>query len=264
MEVLRAKIWYNTRMNTKPNELRDKLEKLFAEKTQANREAAYAEANRIFDPETAAAYKEVSSAVRAMIAGNLDPENRFALPNDAFMDYLRTVLSFRTYATYESWSVRKDVTEKELLAAARFITKGALSKLKGLRDSEQAEKYVMPMGDAYRNLVIELGNLGYFFVLLAHQAKRYGSFAAARPFLRAASMLRIRVRRTPLRFAPETIETLVDLLNEGVDELRIAADYAALSDWKTYAARERKKFKAALEEEARDVAAARKTKKGAR
>ena len=78
----------------------------------------------------------------------------------------------------------------------------------------------MPMlGEPYGRYMRLLNNLSYLFWVWAHEAKRFNSFAAAKHYLRAISLINVRKTRVVPNFKPEDIDTLV----ERVDRAGISA-----------------------------------------
>ena len=237
-------------MSTKTNDLKKELERLF--------EAATEESKRRSNPttcfvemseETKDAFDAIEKNVNGMIQKSLDPADLLALPKDGPMDDLRLALSFHPYYTFEAWHVPEDVSEDALLAAEKDIRAGRVMKLEALRDQGRKLDWAMPMQDeTYWRYMRLLNNLSYLFWVWAHQARRFNSFAAAKCFLRAISLINVRKTRVVPNFKPEDIDTLIEYMLDGADELRLAADYQRLTDWETFREKEAKIFNALLPE----------------
>lgn len=165
------------------------------------------------------------------------------------MDDLRLALSFHPYYTYESWHAAKEIPEAALLAAEKDIRAGRVGKLETLRDQDRKLDYEMPvLGETYGRYMRLLNNLAYLFWVWAHQAKRFNSFVAAKHYLRAISLINVRKTRVVPNFREEDIDTLIGYMQDGADELRIAADYSRLQDWEAFCKKEAKAFAASVKE----------------
>ena len=199
--------------------------------------------------ETKDAFASVEKAVNGMIQGSLDPENLLSLPEEGSMDDLRLALSFRPYYTYEAWHAAEEIPEAALLAAEKDIRAGRVKKLEALRDQDRKRNFEMPvLGETYGRYMRLLNNLTYLFWVWAHQAKRFNSFAAAKHYLRAISLINVRKTRVVPNFKPEDIDTLIEYMLDGAEELRIAADYSRLQDWEAFRKKESRIFNAAFPE----------------
>ena len=170
------------------------------------------------------------------------------VPVDAFMDDLRKVLAFRPFVTFEAWHPADNISDDEILAAEKTISHGTLAKLERFRDQNRKTDFFMALDETHATYKMVLNNLRYLLCLLAHQAKRYGSFPAARSFLSAASLVYRRTSEATPYFRDTDIENLIDQFNDGIDELQIAADYKNMEDWEPYRAREAERFAAAMKE----------------
>ena len=93
-----------------------------------------------------------------------------------------------------------------------------------------------------------LNNLIYLFWVWAHEAKRFNSFAAAKHYLRAISLINVRKTRAVPNFKPEDIDVLIEYMLDGAEELRLAADYSRLQDWETFREKQSRIFNASLPE----------------
>ncbi|MBQ0033157.1 MAG: hypothetical protein KBT68_10210, partial [bacterium] len=172
-----------------------------------------------------------------------------SLPEEGSMDDLRLALSFRPYYTYEAWYVAKEIPEAALLTAEKDIRAGRVRKLEALRDQDRKQNYAMPMlGETYGRYMRLLNNLSYLFWVWAHQAKRFNSFAAAKHYLRAISLINVRKTRVVPNFREEDIDALIGYMLDGAEELRIAADYSRLQDWEAFRKKESRIFNAAFPE----------------
>ena len=237
-------------MNLKANNLKKELERLF--------ESATLESERRSKPKTfpvemsddvREAFDSVEKAVNGMIQGSLDPKDFLALPEEGSMDDLRLVLSFHPYYTFEAWYVAEGISEAALLAAEKDIRAGRVSKLEALRDQVRKLDFEMPIqGETYGRYMRLLNNLVYLFWVWAHQAKRFNSFAAAKPFLRAISLINVRRMRVAPNFTESDIDTLIEYMLDGAEELRIAADYSRLQDWEPFREKQYGVFNAMLPE----------------
>ena len=165
------------------------------------------------------------------------------------MDDLRLSLSFHPYYTFEAWHAREDISEATLLAVVKDIRAGRVKKLEALRDQSRKLDYEMPiLGETYGRYMRLLNNLSYLFWVWAHQAKRFNSFAAAKHYLRAISLINVRKTRVVPNFSPEDIDALIEYMLDGAEELRLAADYSSLQDWETFREKQSKIFNAMLPE----------------
>ena len=237
-------------MNSKANDLKKELERLFE---SATRESEGRSKPKTFpvemSDETKAAFDSVEKAVNGMIQGSFDPENLLVLPEEGSMDDLRLALSFHPYYTYEAWHVAEEIPEAALLAAEKDIRAGRVKKLEALRDQGRKLDFSMPvLGETYGRYMRLLNNLAYLFWVWAHQAKRFNSFAAAKHYLRAISLINVRKTRVVPNFRPEDIDTLIEYMQDGAEELRLAADYSRLQDWEPFRETQSGIFNASLPE----------------
>ena len=109
--------------------------------------------------------------------------------------------------------------------------------------------FEMPVLDeTYGRYMRLLNNLSYLFWVWAHEAKRFNSFAAAKHYLRAISLINVRKTRVVPNFKPEDIDTLIEYMLDGAEELRLAADYSSLQDWETFREKQSRIFNALLPE----------------
>ena len=233
-------------MTDKARELKQQLERIFEAATaEGERRACPANGEVMMDDETRAAFDSIEASMMEAIRQSLDPDTLYTLPENGDMDDLRRALAFHPYYTYEAWHVAKEVSEKTLLASEKDIRVGRVAKLEALRDQTRKLDFSMPMLEAYGRYMRLLNNLSYQLWVWAHVAKRFNSFAAARHYLRAISLVNTRKTRVVPNFKPEDIDTLVEYMMDGADELRIAADYASLKDWEAFRKEEAKNFAAA-------------------
>ena len=237
-------------MNAKASELKKELERLFESATMESERRSKPKMFPVeMSDETKDAFDSVEKAVNGMIQGSLDPENLLSLPEEGSMDDLRLALSFHPYYTYEAWHAAKEIPEAALLAAEKDIRAGRVRKLEALRDQEGKLNYSMPMlGETYGRYMRLLNNLSYLFWVWAHQAKRFNSFAAAKHYLRAISLINVRKTRVVPNFREEDIDALIGYMLDGAEELRIAADYSRLQEWETFRKKESRIFNASLPE----------------
>ena len=237
-------------MNSKANDLKKELERLFESATS---ESEWRSKPKTFpvemSDETKAAFDSVEKAVNGMIQGSFDPENLLVLPDEGSMDDLRLALSFHPYYTYEAWHVAEEIPEAALLAAEKDILAGRVGKLEALRDHGRKLDFSMPvLSETYGRYMRLLNNLAYLFWVWAHQAKRFNSFAAAKHYLRAISLINVRKTRVVPNFKPEDIDTLIEYMQDGAEELRLAADYSRLQDWEPFREKQSSIFNATLPE----------------
>ena len=237
-------------MNAKANDLKMELERLFE---AATRESERRSKPKTFPVEMSDAIKDafdsVEKSVNEMIQGSLNPEDLLVLPEEGLMDDLRLALAFHPYYTYESWHVREDISEAALLAAEKDIRAGRVGKLEVVRDQGRKLNFSMPVLDeTYGRYMRLLNNLAYLFWVWAHQAKRFNSFAAGRHYLRAISLINVRKTRVVPNFKPEDIDTLIEYMLDGAEELRLAADYSRLQDWEPFREKQSSIFNASLPE----------------
>lgn len=229
-------------MNKRATELKRELERLFEAKNQLLASATQP-MDFIITGDDRKAFDEVQTTIMEALAGNFKDGVSYSVPDASFSVALRRVLSYRPFSTFDGWHVAPDITEKDLLAAEANIRAGKIAALKGLRDKKRTMDFEMPLSSpGLGEYQMVLNNFRYLLVVLAHQAKRYASFPSARAFLSAASLVGRRSKMTPPCFKEEEIEQVVALLEEGVDELQIASDYAELEPWERFSAREGKLF----------------------
>lgn len=236
-------------MNAKASDLKKELKRLF---DAATKESERRSRPKVFPVEMSDAIKDafdsVEKAVNEMIQGSFKPDVLY-LPEEGSMDDLRLVLSFHPYYTYESWHVAKGIPEAALLAAEKDIRAGRVGKLEALRDQASKLDFEMPMlGETYGRYMRLLNNLIYLFWVWAHEAKRFNSFAAAKHYLRAISLINVRKTRVVPNFGEEDIDALIGYMLDGAEELRIAADYSRLQDWEAFCKKEAKAFAASVKE----------------
>ena len=231
-------------MNAKASELKKELERLFESATRESERRSKPKTFPVeMSDETKAAFDSVEKTVNETIQQSLDPKVLHSLPNEGSMDDLRLALSFHPYYTYEAWHVAEEIPEATLLAAEKDIRAGRVKKLEALRDQGRKLNFSMPVLDeTYGRYMRLLNNLSYLFWVWAHEAKRFNSFAAAKHYLRAISLVNVRKTRAAPNFKPEDIDTLVEYIMDGADEIRIAADYASLKDWEAFRKEEAKNF----------------------
>ena len=237
-------------MNAKASDLKKELERLFE---SATRESERRSKPKTFPVEMSDEVKEafgsVEKAVNEMIQQSLDPKVLHSLPNEGSMDDLRLALSFHPYYTYEAWHPREDISEAALLAAEKDIRACRIEKLETLRDQSRKMDYTMPvLNETYGRYMRLLNNLSYLFWVWAHEAKRFNSFAAAKHYLRAISLINVRKTRAVPNFKPEDVDTLIEYMLDGAEELRLAADYSRLQDWETFREKQSRIFNASLPE----------------
>ena len=237
-------------MKAKTNDLRKELERLFEAATRESKRRSKPKTFPVeMSDETKAAFDSVEEAVNGMIQGSFDPKNLHSLPVEGVLDDLRLALSFHPYYTYEAWYVVEEIPEAALLAAEKDIRAGRVGKLEALRDQGRKLNYTMPtLGETYGRYIRLLNNLSYLFWVWAHNAKRFNSFAAAKHYLRAISLINVRKTRVVPNFKPEDIDTLIEYMLDGAEELRLAADYFYLQDWETFREKQSRIFNASLPE----------------
>ena len=232
-------------MTDKAIELKQQLERLFKAVTERSERRACPKGEVQMDDETRAAFDLAEANVLEMIRKSLDSNTLHVLPDEEDMVNLRRALEFRPYYTFEAWHVAEVLSEKALLAAEKDILAGRIAKLEAFRDQTRKMDFSMPLLEPYGRYMQLLNNLRYLCWVWAHVARRFNSFAAARHYLRAISLISVRKTRVVPNFKPEDIDTLVEYLMDGADEVRIAADYAGLKDWETFRKEEAKKLAAA-------------------
>ena len=238
---------YNDAMKNTAREICRNLQRLFRDKTEKSAKAAAPNGPAVhMDDETRKAFDSVEASILSMIRQAFDPAVLHALPEDGPMDDLRIALSFRPFVAYEAWHVREDASEKEILAAAAAVRAGRVEKLESLRDQCRKLDFLMVADENPARYVRLLNNLAYLFYVWAHQAKRFGSFAAAKCFLRALSLVNVRKAQVAPSFSEVDVETLVEYVSEGAAELALAADYHALRDWESFRREESAKLDAVL------------------
>jgi len=237
-------------MNERANKLKAILEDLFTEATRRSRREANPNLSEVeITGEDRESFDYIHEAMESVLSANFKDNVRYAVPDAEFTDKLRKVLAFRPFSTFEAWHVAPGVTEADLLAAEDDIRSGKIAALESLCDPARKTGFEMPLLDgALIEYRIVLSNLRYLLVVLAHQGKRYSSLPAARAFLSAASLVNRRSKMVPPSFREEDIERVVDCIDEGIDELQIAADYDGMESWEVFGPREGKRFAEVLRE----------------
>lgn len=235
-------------MNAKASELKKELERLFESATRESERRSKPKTFPVeMSDETKDAFDSVEKTVNGMIQQSLDPKVLHSLPNEGSMDDLRLALSFHPYYTYEAWHTAKEIPEAALLAAEKDIRACCIEKLEALRDQGRKMDYTMPiLNETYGRYMRLLNNLSYLFWVWAHEAKRFNSFAAAKHYLRAISLINVRKTRVVPNFQPEDIDALIEYMLDGAEELRLAADYSRLQDWETFREKQARIFNAML------------------
>jgi len=231
-------------MSMETEELREKLAESFGDIMQhLNDEAAdvfFGKEHQEYEKEQA----ELLTVLNELIGGNLDEKNAYCAPPEEFYSVLAKVLSFRVFYSYSDYTLAENITDEQLLASASAIRSGNLDELDHLRKDAKGENVELPMDEVYYARKQLVNNLGYFFHLMAHQAKRYGAREAAIGFLRNFSILKRCQQDLLLRLSDEQVAEIVDNAREGMDGLKVAADYAGLGDWEPFRAAEAEKFAA--------------------
>ena len=235
-------------MNELIDSLRTRLAQLFAQATKQANANALSKMPFEMDERTKTACDTLVYAIQEGVKGNFAKDTAYALPDDNFLSDMRIALAYRPFVTNEKWRVAENITDEAILSAQKDILLGRLKKLENFRDQGDRCAFSMPVTDSYYLFKMLLNNLHYLLVVLSHQAKRYGSFAAARAFLSAASLMHRRSQMSPPYFEESHISDLVNWIEEGSDELQIAYDYAKMEDWDAYSARESVRFAAAVKE----------------
>lgn len=233
------------------------LKGIFDEETRVLEDIAASDCPDELDAETLAVHKAVMQDLEDLIRGSLRPEALHCTPTDDFYDNLRKMMTHPLYRTYPSYEVAEGVSDKQILARRAAIESGDIAALEHLRKTPYEMKWTAPMGTAYHERRRMFNNLSYYLYIMAHLAKRYGSRLAAQNFLRASSLAQKGAARLPMNIVDETASEFITLVQDGIEELKIAADYFSLLEWETFRTRE---SKALAEEDAR--VAAEKAKRG--
>ncbi len=155
--------------------------------------------------------------------------------SDDFCDTLREVLSLKPYILYDRYEVREEVTDADLEPFANDIENGNLDACKDIL--KVTKKYESLDYALFMNFTAVLANLYHVLRGLVYRAKHFDSFAAGERLLRALSLARRFARRFD-HITPAGVDELVDCLENGMEELSIAADYASIGTWADYLAKE--------------------------
>jgi len=238
-------------------ELREMLKGIFDEETEAQRAKADARCPREMNAETLAVHNAVMKDLEGLIRDSLKPKALYCVPMDDFYDNLRKMMTHQLYVTYPTYEVAEGVTDEQIFAHRADIESGNIPALEHLRKTPCGTNWTGHMGTAYLERRRMFNNLFYYLYMMAHLAKRYGSRLAAEKFLRAGSIARKGLDLVPRNLSEDAASELIELTQEGVDELKVAADYFALPEWEGFRAREAEKFAAAEAQ-----AAAEEAKKG--
>ena len=234
-------------MTEKAQILKKKLEQFFADITQEYKSRADLTCGEVeMTAEIAKAIDDVEEWIRESIQGSLDPELCYSLPEKKDIDNLRVALSYIPYVKFESWHVKEDITEKELLSAEKDIVDCRSEKLEALRDPKLRMDVLMPLADNYHKYMRLLNNIVYLLWIYANQSKHYNSFDAARCFLRAISFVNVRRKWAFPHFKEPDVETLAGYVQDGADELKIAVDYSRMKDWSSFREEESKSIAAEM------------------
>jgi len=233
------------------------LKGIFDEETQCLESQAASQCPYDMDAETLAVHKEVMQGIEDLIRNSLKPgvlrllPTEGVLPTDDFFERLRKMMTHRLYRTYPTYEVDEGVSDRQILARREAIESGDIAALEHLRKTPCAMKWTGAIGTACLERRRMFNNLSYYLYILAHLAKRYDSRLAAQNFLRSSSLARKGAARLPMNVGDEAASEFITLVRDGIDELKVAADYFALAEWETFRARE---AKALAEEDARVAA----------
>jgi len=228
------------------NELRSKLKQLFEFAMDVLKDEAY---RKFMDcrerREVVEMQKDLAEGIATLTRESLNAKTAYCEPSDEFYREIEKVLAYKFFYTYPDYTLAEGITDEQLLAAKPAIEAGDVGKLEHFRKKEGDGDGLFvecEMDDAYYRQKMLVNNLGYYFYLLAHQAKRYAAREAAVCFLRNVSMFESAKKDMLLRFTAEQVEEIVRNAQDGMDELKVAADYARLQDWETFRAAEAEKL----------------------
>jgi len=212
-------------------ELREMLKGIFDEKTSMLASLAISDCSHEMDAETQGIHDAVMKGLDGLVRQSLNVDVRYAVPDDDFYDDLRKLMAHQLYAVYQTYTVAENVTDEQILAHRSAIEARDIPALEDLRKMPPDKNFTAPIGTAFNERKRMYNNLNYYLYVMAHVAKRYDARLAAQNFLRAGSIARHRMQCVPRIPDESTIEELISLIQDGVDELKIAADYCALQGW---------------------------------
>lgn len=231
-----------TNEKTRADEIRRKVTEIFKAATEAEHELAQNDMARFLDtlPEIREFFDFTVEMIKELHKSESDAPRVVELDAE-LREKLRAGILQRVFVTYPAWHVATSLTDTQILAAAEKVsdilsacppyTTEQVERLEPLFAKERGLDYEMPLGDSRLHYLAAIGNLRYYFVACASCAKKLDSFAAARRFLKAASILGTGKERVPPYFKEDEADEVLDLFEEGVSELRMALDYRNLQDW---------------------------------
>jgi len=236
-------------MPNKTNQLKSKLKELFENaclvlKEEASKEfSASVERREMIDRQ-----KEVVEVLTELIRENLKGVNSYCEPSEDFYQKIEKILPYRFFYTYPDYTLDEKISDEALVAAESSILAGRLSELDHFRKNAKGILFECDMDESYYRQKQLINNLGYYFYMQAHLAKRFGAREAAIDFLRSVSIIEGVKQDMLLRFKEGQVDELVRNAQEGMDAIKVAADYASLSDWETFRTAELEKFNLAVKQ----------------
>lgn len=215
----------------------DKLKNSLEEKIAEYNSFAEAEAfnNMKFDDERSnrevAKQKDIGETMNAAIKALLNEDVPSLEFNDEFYKIARECLTMKPYVLYDGLKLAEGVTEEKLKPFSEQISLGNLAALGDLVKKEVF--YISTNYAVYVNFRGLICNLRFLSLTLAHRAKHFNSFAAGEKFLRAASILN-RFDRRSTQIDEESVDQVLEYLEDGLEDLAIAADYHKMPNWEEY------------------------------
>lgn len=215
----------------------DNLKNLLEEKIAAYNRFAEDEAfNQMkFDDEMSgrevAKQNELGETMNAAVKTLLNEDAASLEFNDEFYKAARECLTMKPYALYDGLRIAEGVTENALEPFAEQIAAGDFSALGDL--VEKDPRYISNCYAVFTNFRSIISNFRFVTLTLAHRAKHFGSFAAGEKFLRATSILS-RFERKFSEIEEESVDQMLEYLEDGLEDLAIAADYHKMPSWEEY------------------------------
>lgn len=207
------------------------LKGIFDEETCVLESKALSDCPEELDAEMQAVQDDVMNNLDGLIRESLKDDTRYAELDGTLYDELRKLMSHQLYAVYPTYTVAENVTDEQILAHRAAIEARNVPALEDLRKTPPGKNFTAPIGTAFNERKRMYNNLNYFLYVMAHLAKRYDARLAAQNFLRAGSIAKRALQRVPRIPDESTIEEFISLIQDGIDEMKIAADYCALQGW---------------------------------
>lgn len=183
-----------------------------------------------FDREVAR-QKELVETMNAALKSLFEEEAGSLEFNDEFYKRAHECLTMKPYQLYDGLKIADNVTEEQLKPFAAQIAAGDFAALGDL--VEKDARYISTSYAVFVNFRSIISNFRFMTLTLAHRAKHFSSFAAGEKFLRATSIL-TRFERSLSEIEEESVDQMLEYLEDGLEELAIAADYHKMPSWEEY------------------------------